>query len=135
VAASECFTRFIFSKSHFAREKGRVKAQALLPIFNQESQRWETSTHRIDGLGPQQIWELGYRHVENAQESRTIKARASGRYAAATSRGLTLDVNGDPFPRHVDIVGWSADKSDRMMKATEIADELALELEPRPSSS
>lgn len=43
---------------------------------------------------------------------------------------LSLDVNGEPFPIHVDIVGWPEEKDARMMKATEVADKLKLELAP-----
>jgi len=50
-------------------------------------------------------------------------------------RALQLDVNGLPYPRHVDIVGWpdpdGHDKSKQLMKATEIADMMVLEIDPR----
>jgi hypothetical protein len=70
--------------------------------------------------------------VENLANRRVIKARGQGAYTLATAQGLALDVNGVPFPRHADIIGWSQDKDARLMKATEIADKLELELDPRP---
>jgi hypothetical protein len=90
IEPAEEFTRFIFSKNHFAC--------------------------RI--------------HVENPASGRLIKARGVGPFQLVTSNGLSLDVNGEPFPVHVDIVGWSEAKDARLMKATEIANELKLELAP-----
>jgi hypothetical protein len=128
----EQFTRFILTRSHFARDTGRLKPPALLPFLNKAKSRWETSTHRVAGLTAPQIWQLGYSHVENVQEGRTIKARGTGPFALVTIQALSLDVNGAPYPRHVDIIGWSStDKDLRLMKATEIADKLQLDLDPR----
>ena len=132
IAHAEDFTRFIFTDSHFAATTGRVKPPALMPLFSSAKNRYETSTHRIRELASDQIWQLGYSHVENAQQRRNIKARGTGRFELATSQGLALDVNGPPYPRHVDIIGWSeSDKSMRLMQATEIADKLLLEVDPR----
>lgn len=128
----EEFTRFIFARGHFSVENKRVKPLALLPMLNKLRGRLETSTHRVKGLTTAETWKLGYDHVENAVKGRIIKARGQGPYALAKSQGLSLDVNGPPYPRHVDIIGWSAEKDARLMKATEIADKLALEIDPRP---
>jgi hypothetical protein len=129
IEPAEEFTRFIFSKNHFASEKGRVKPNALMPMLNQESGRFETSTYRCTHLGAE-IWRVGRIHVENPASGRLIKARGVGPFQLVTSNGLSLDVNGEPFPVHVDIVGWSEAKDARLMKATEIANELKLELAP-----
>jgi len=131
IGAGEQFTRFIFARSHFAPDNGRVKPQALLPRRNEFKSRWETSAHRIAGLNDAQVWQLGYAHVENTPQGRFIKARGTGAFDSAATRGLSLDVNGKPYPRHVDIVGWSDEKHDRLMKATEIADTMKLDLDPR----
>jgi hypothetical protein len=60
-----------------------------------------------------------------------IVSYPQGAYAVAEAQGLKLDVNGLPYPRHVDIIGWSPDKDARLMIATEIADKLALAIDPR----
>jgi hypothetical protein len=113
-------------------EKKRVKPLALLPMLNKTTNRWETSTHRIQGLAVAEIWNLGYEHVENRPANRIIKARGQGPFHLAKSAGLSLDVNGPPYPRHVDIVGWSpTDKDVRLMRATEIANSLLLVIDPR----
>jgi hypothetical protein len=91
----------------------------------------ETSTHRVKDLTIDEIWKLGYEYVEDVAQGRIIKARGQGAYALAAAQGLSLDVNGSPFPRHVDLIGWSPDKEDRLMKATEIANNMTLEIDPR----
>ena len=134
IGPEESFTRFIFSKKHFASNDGRVKAQALLPRFNEAKARFETSVHRTDGLPDQTLWELGYAHVENASAGRIIKARGFGAIRVVREFGLDTDVNGPPFPRHVDLVGWSPspdDKHSRLMCAMEIVDKMQLQLDPR----
>ena len=132
IEVNESFTRFIFSRRHFAPEKGRVKPQAIQPRFNAHRARWETSTHRIDGLTAAEIWKLGYANVEDARTDQRIKARGTGSFALVTTQELALDVNGPPFPRHVDIIGWSTtDKDLRLMQATEIANKMQLEVDPR----
>ncbi len=133
IESGEYFTRFIFTRSHFSPSNGRVKPPSLLPFFNANKNRWETSTHRIAGLDTEQIWRLGYSEVENYNQSRIIKARGTGLFELVTSQGLALDVNGQPYPRHVDLIGWSnMDKDLRLMKATEIAEKLKLDIDPRP---
>jgi hypothetical protein len=112
-----------------------VKAQALLPKFNAAKNRWETSVHRPSGLSDAQTWALGYSYVESVGQDRIIKARGFGPFDLVNGAGLQVDVNGPPFPRHVDIKGWSPnDKADRLMRATEIADKLQLQLDPRKNS-
>lgn len=128
---NEDFTRFLVRADYFARTTGRVKPPALLPMFNQDSQRFETSTYRNRGLAAGDIWKLGYANVENVAEHRKIKARCAGSFALVAAP-LSLDVNGAPFPRHVDIVGWPAEKHAQLQRATNIADKLTLELDPRP---
>jgi hypothetical protein len=135
IAQGEEFTRFILSRNHFAPAKGRVKAHALMPMRNQSRERLETSTHRIAHLTDAQIWHLGQTHVANPEQGRTIKARGTGPFELVTAQQLSLDVNGEPYPRHVDVVGWPHDKDDQLMKATEIADKLTLELGPTESLS
>ena len=100
-------------------------------MTNKVTGRLETSTHRVVGLSEHEIWNLGYNNVENAANNRIIKARGQGAYILATAQGLALDVNGPPFPRHVDVIGWPTDKDAQLMKAIEIADKMALKIDPR----
>lgn len=127
----EEFTRFILNRKHFSAENKRVKANALLPMTNKVTGRLETSTHRVAGLNNQEIWSLGYEHVENVANNRIIKARGQGPFGLVSASGLSCDVNGPPYPRHVDVIGWPTDKDAQLMKAIEIADKMALEIDPR----
>ncbi len=132
VAANEVFTRFLVHKRQFALTKGRVLPPALKPELNPETHRWETSTYRIDGLQAHGIWALGYQYVEDLPKGRRIRARGTSLAASVTDAGLHWDVNGEPYPRHADIIGWSVnDKDIRMMAATEIANKMSLEMDPR----
>lgn len=135
VRCTEIVVRFLVRSKDFAATKGRVKYTALMPLFNDESNRLETSIHRIDRLNTPESWQLGYDFVE--KPDRIIKARGvMPARKLPKSSGLSLDVNGDPFPRHVDIIGWpplDTAKDDAMQLATEIADEMSLELDQRSS--
>ena len=97
-------------------------------MLNQVKSRLETSTHRVTNLTDRQIWQLGQVYVANPQQGRTIKARGVGPFELVTAQQLSLDVNGEPYPRHVDIVDWPEAKDERLMKATEITDKLKLQL-------
>ena len=134
IGPDEYFTRFILSKSHFAPKNGRVKPQALVPQFNEAKARFETSVHRTKGLSNEEVWALGYAHVENAATGRIIKARGMGAIRIVIESGLNTDVNGPPFPRHVDLIGWASppgEKHVQLMRATEIADRMQLQLDSR----
>lgn len=115
-------------------EKGRVKPNALMPMFNEQSGRLETSIYRCTNLLGGEIWRIGRLQVENPRSGRVIKARGVGPFQLVRSQDLSLDVNGEPFPIHVDIVGWPAAKDARLMRATEIANKLKFELAPGDSS-
>ena len=133
IAENEQFTRFLVHSNQFRTGNGgRVMPSALLPLNNKKRARWETSTHRTDGLSQLDVWRLGYRFVENVANNRRIKARGSGSVATVLAQALQFDVNGRPYPRHADIIGWPDDKHARMMQATQIANRLILENDPRP---
>jgi hypothetical protein len=126
----EQFTRFIRNKDHFAATKGRIKPPAVMPAFNKASDRFETSTFRTGALPVSAIWQLGYAQLESAGQSGRIKARAIGSFSLVRAP-LSLHVNGPPYPRHVDIIGWPAEKHAQMQHAARIADQLILEIDPR----
>jgi hypothetical protein len=129
VAATESVSRFLMSRKHFAETISRVKPAALLPQWNEHRERFETSTHRTDGLRPDQIWAIGYRYVE---KNRRIRGRGHCQASLVTMQALHFDVNGEPYPRHVDVVGWPEDEHEQLMRATEIANSMRFEIDPRP---
>jgi len=106
-----------------------------MPDFNEKKKRWETSIQRIARLTSSEVWAVGYQHAEHSAARRVIKARADGQIDQVTRQKLSLDVNGPPYPRHVDIVGWpESDKDARLMRATEISESLNLVMDPRPKN-
>ena len=72
---------------------------------------------------------VGYRYVES--QDRHIRARGLGVVSFVTDVGFVFEVNGKPYPRHADIIGWHNEKHERLMKATEIANQMQLEMDPR----
>lgn len=134
VDPKEVITRFLFQSSHFAVTTGRVNPTALMPYDNKNSKRWETSIIRTDGLQDREGWELGYQIHEASPAPRRIKARAVGTAVIVTDQQLQFDINGDPYPRHADIIGWPVgdEKHARLALATEIANRMTLEVDTRP---
>ena len=134
VGPAEGFTRFLLHKTQFAASTGRVKPTALEPRLNEKKKRYETSTHRTDGLESERIWTLGYEYVEDVAANRQIRGRAIGVAAIVTDQNLDWVVNGSPYPRHADLIGWlpGSDKNARMLAAIKIAQRMRLELDPRP---
>ena len=51
-----------------------------------------------------------------------------------SAAGLRVEVNGTPFPRHAEIIGWPDAKHEQLMRATTLAKVLRLELDPRQVS-
>jgi hypothetical protein len=131
VTLNDGFTRFLVHKNQFrVSGNGRVTPPALMPWTNPKTGRLETSTHRTDGLQPARVWTLGYQYVETPD--RRIKARGYGTVALVINAGLRYEVNGKPYPRHADIIDWpNAPKHVQMMAATNIANGLTLQLDPR----
>ena len=105
---------------------------ALMPRWNKRRRRFETSTHRTQGLHPDQIWAVGYRYVEPALQNSRIRGRGHCQAAVVTAQALGFHVNGRPYPRHIDVIGWPDEEDAQLMRATEIADSMTLELDPRP---
>ena len=135
VVQDEPISRFLVNKRHYAATKGRVKPEAMMPLQNVARNRFETSTHRTRNLLPQQIWGIGYRYVEKEVQHRRIRGRGHCEARVVLTQELAFEVNGRPYPRHVDIVKWPDDEHEQLMKATEIADVMRLELDPRPQGS
>jgi hypothetical protein len=57
-----------------------------------------------------------------------MKARGTVDAGQFFNQGLSFDANGDPHPRHADVIGWPAEKHARKDVAREIADKMRLEV-------
>lgn len=112
-------SRFILQKSHFSKENGRVKYSAWLP-----NQNGETSVFITTGLEEDEIWIIGESHVA-APQGKTLYARGVTLSSVVTESGLSLNFDNEP-PRHANIEGWPAEKSEQKMLAIELAEASSL---------
>jgi hypothetical protein len=112
--------RYIFSRKHFSAS--RVKAAAFLPP-NQPNGK--TSIFLVSGLNDRSRWSLGEEQVE-AQRGESIKARADFHSQVVLSQHLRIDHDGKPHYRHANITGWPDEKSERKLRAQEIANQALL---------
>lgn len=119
-------TRFLLSKSQFSARKSRVKPDALLPQWNENSGRFETSCFRTDGLSDAEIWSLGDREVALPSD-RTMHARGDFPVSAVVESNLEFDLNENP-KRHGDIIGWATEKDERKSQSQELASRATLML-------
>lgn len=113
------FARFICSRNHFAPERNIVKPAAFLP----SDSNMQLSVFHTKMLSDQEIWELGKRYV--ALPNRTVHARADFKAESAEKAQLQLTLDNQP-PRHANIIGWPPEKSERKLRAMELASMAAL---------
>jgi hypothetical protein len=121
---AEPITRFIFARSQYSAESGRVKPRALEPSPADNA----TSVFRTLGLDEISPWALARLYVEQGRE-RAALARADLTVSAVDRFGLSL-VAVEPPPRHANIVGWPEEKSARMSVAQQLAATARLVLRP-----
>lgn len=116
--------RFLTSKSHFSREKNRVKPAAFMPPADLKLSGYDVVT-----LDESSIWRLGELRVSGPQK-KTLYGRGDVSVAVACQVGqAALDVvlDNDP-PRHASICGWPSEKHERKSLALELAAEANLTL-------
>jgi len=123
ISLRETLSRFIYSKSHYARTKGIVKYNAFMPDPYDNLSVFRTSDWVED-----RIWERGKK-----DQDRTLKARGDVLASAVLEvEELFLDPDDDP-PGHANIKGWPVgqeNKSKRMEIAKTLADKARLFLCP-----
>lgn len=128
VSRSELVTRFIASSDHYAATKGRVKPAALTPSENSRTGRLELSVYRAEGLPGSELWSLCEQFVDSPTAGRRMKARATCSAQSYLDHGLEFDADGRPHPRHANVTGWPAMKSERMLLQQKVAADMTLEL-------
>jgi hypothetical protein len=116
--------RFIFSKSHFAKEKNIVKYGAFIP----DPDRDDLSVFRISGLSRSEVWSIGRKHV---QGTRNLKARGDLFAEVVFANNLEVVADEQGHPLHASITPYPADKRSRIRIAMELA--LASELVLMPT--
>jgi hypothetical protein len=131
VEPHELVTRFIYSAEHFAATTGRVRAAAISPLAHRVSGRLETSVYRVDSLPEPDVWAICAAHVDNTAAARIMKARATCDAGLVLAQGLTFDPDGQPHPRHANIVGWPSTKNEQKNLQQRIVAEMKLDLRPK----
>ncbi|MCH7685351.1 MAG: hypothetical protein IH899_01485 [Planctomycetes bacterium] len=116
VDPTELLARYIFSRSHFSRQTGRVKAGAFMPAPN-----GELSVTRHRDATQDDLWQAG-RGIAQSRD-RTVYGRADVLAATCVSQRLTVKANPiEGNPNHANVIGWPmADKATLKLVVEEIA--------------
>lgn len=117
VREDEPITRFCTQrKNHMRSDKGRGKYPLFLPLPYKE-----LSVARTQGMSDARIRQIAVEHVPVP-----VKGHATVHAALVLQSGLTFDPNGDPYPQHADVIGWSGDQAHDRTVAQVLADASAL---------
>ncbi len=127
VVPFERLSRFILTKSYIKSAKKRVTPQAFMP----SNKNGETSVYRTGQCMDEIIWEIGDKYVTaRHRESKPIVGRGDLIAQDVIKQGLRIIASPAPHPRHADIVDWPAEKSQRLMRAIELAQQATLVIRP-----
>jgi hypothetical protein len=85
----------------------------------------------VRDLSSPTAWAICAAHVDNPSAGRIMKARATCEAGLVLAQGLTFDPDGQPHPRHANIVGWPSTKNEQKNLQQRIAAEMTLELRPK----
>jgi hypothetical protein len=122
ISSAEAVTRYIFSDSHYAKTKERIKYHAFLP------RNGETSIFRINNLGDEQIWDMGENCVALIS-FRTLLARGDLIASGIFEEGLEIKPDTRKHKLHANIVGWPLEEPGKVkFIATNLADKAQLHL-------
>lgn len=94
--------------------------------------RQETSVYRASGVTSAGLWAICAEHVDN--HATQMKARGTAEAVAFLEKNLSFDADGNPHPRHANVIGWPEEKHARKNLAREIADRMTLEVRPDSSN-
>lgn len=75
------------------------------------------SVARTEGLSDQQIRQIALDHVDMP-----VKGYVTVQAALVLQQKLAFDPNGDPYPQHADVIGWSGDEAHDRSIAQALAD-------------
>ena len=95
------------------QERPRGKYPLFLPF-----PRTELSVVRVSGLATSEIRAIGVDHV-----CPDVKGHACVMATAVLDcLGLSFDANGEPYPRHANVIGWSGIEPKDRLHAKKLAD-------------
>ena len=119
---SEILARYLYDKQ-LIRANGTVRHNAFLPPPQENC----LSVFQVTGLSENEKWELGEKHGRK----KPLLGRAEIDDSCVNEIGLKSERD-DNHPRHVNIIGWPANKEARRIKAIEIAQKAKLFLKDIP---
>lgn len=86
------------------------------------------SVYRVDSVTASEIWDICAKYVDDHSVSRIAKARGTCVANSMVLEGLSFDPDGDPHPRHVNVIGWPGAKHEQKNIQQKIAATMKLEL-------
>ncbi len=122
LAASELVARFILSKNHLSKSRGKPKRNAFDP-----SPYDELSVVHSTGLSDSEVWQIGRQTLNDQPERSKILGRADIPVKALVERKLHAIRDDNPFKRHTSVIGWPspADPDERRQVRVQISLELS----------
>jgi len=119
VSDQEPISRFLFSKREFTESTARIGTGVFLPPKNS----LHRSVYRTINCSEEKIWWLASKYVAS---TKPVLARANIMAKHITGIGLEIKPDFIPHPRHANITNWPGGKSERKMKAVELANRASL---------
>lgn len=110
----EALSRYIFDPKRIRADGSLRHALFEPPNHGRLSVYWTT------GLGDAEIWQICTVHVTPIVGKPSV-ARADINSLHVYAEELAVDVNGEPHPRHANIVGWSPEPTKRRLQAAKLA--------------
>lgn len=116
---TEPLNRIIFSSRHIRSSDNTIRSDAFLPHHT----RLDLSVYRVLGLSSKKIWQLVREFVEDKRiDGKLATARAELLVSDVKKhRQLTLNADGKPNFRHLNIENFPSSKSESKMIALELA--------------
>ena len=123
VDPQERISRYLLLQKSFDAKAQIVFAQAFKPPRPKpESPVRQTSVYRTQGVGENEIWELGDRYVTALHPKHwPVLGRADLTAKDVSDADLTIVPHPDPHPRHADMEGWPSQDEEVEMKVTYLA--------------
>jgi len=114
VSAEEPITRFARHSSQYSQVADRVYHSLFLPPNS-----LRLSVFRISDRSKAEVWHVGDTVV--GRDRFTPLARADLLASDIRNANLGIEAEPTPHPRHADIVGWPAEKAERIDAAKTLA--------------
>ena len=108
--------------ARFAVHKGQLTAAIVKPKLLEPNRQLELSAFRVHELDDEEIQELGIDVVRRRPDASRLHGWAELDEVTVQSASLTVHDDDNP-PRHVNIIGWPADRAKRKLVQLRLADE------------